>query len=124
MSQKLRDVLEVLRYELNYIEQGGFDRDRSSLGLESPFLGNLSCINFGDPLRAHACRECFLHQFVPEDKQTEDYPCHHIPLNDSGETVDELIKKKDPKQLAVVLEHWLHTTIARLEATQSRNVPQ
>jgi len=121
MSKDLRNVLEVLRYELNYIEQGGFDRDRTSLGMESPFLGNFTCINFGDPLRAHACRECSLHEFVPKDRQTEEYPCHYIRLSDSGETIAELIKKKDPKRLVVVLEHWLRTTIAQLEATQSRN---
>ncbi len=121
MSQDLRDVLQILRYELNYLEQGGYERDRLSHGTESPFLGNLSCINFGDPLRSHACRECILHQFVPEDKQTEEFPCHYIRLNASGENIAELIEKKDPDRLVFTLEHWLRTTIARLEATRERN---
>jgi hypothetical protein len=120
MPQDLREVLQILRYELNYLEQGGFDRDRALLGTESPFLGTFACINFGDPLRAHACRECLLHQFVPEDKQTEEFPCHHIRLSASGETVAELIEKKDPRRLVIALEHWLRNTIARLEATQER----
>jgi len=85
MSQDLREVLQLLRYELNYLEQGGYERDRA-LGTESPFLGTFACINFGDPLRSHACRECPLHQFVPEDKQTEEFPCHYIRLTASGET--------------------------------------
>lgn len=123
MSQDLRNALEVLRYELNYLEQGGYHRDRELLRSESPFVGNCFCINFGDPLRAHACRECFLYEFVPEDKQTEEYPCHYIQLNDSGETIAELIQKNDPERLAVVLEHWLRTTIARLEAKSSNSEP-
>jgi hypothetical protein len=118
MSKDLRDILQILRFELNYLEQGGFDRDRKLLGTESPFQGTFTCINFGDPLQTHTCRECLLHQFVPEDKQAEEIPCHHIPLNASGETIAELIEKKDSRQLVVALEHWLRTTIARLEGSE------
>jgi hypothetical protein len=121
MPQNLSEVLQTLRYELNYLEQGGFDRDRALLGIESPFLGTFACINFGDPLRAHACNECLLHQFVPKDKQTEEFPCHYIRLTASGETIASLIEKNDPRRLVIALEHWLRTTIARLEATQERN---
>jgi hypothetical protein len=117
MSQDLSDVLQMLRYELNYLEQGGFDRDRAAFGVESPFLGTFACINYGDPLRAHACRECLLHQFVPQDKRTEEFPCHYIPLSASGETIAELIAKKDPNRMVFSLKQWLRTTIANLEAT-------
>lgn len=121
MSQDLRDVLQILRYELNYLEQGGYERDRELLGTESPFLGSFACINFGDPLRSHACRECLLHQFVPEDKQIEEFPCHYIRLSDSGETIAEMIEKDDPQQLVIALQHWLRDTIARLEAALETN---
>jgi len=117
MSQNVREILQILRFELNYLEQGGFYRDRALLGTESPFLGTSTCINFGDPLRTHACRECLLHTFVPDDKQNEENPCHYIPLNDSGETIAQLIEKKDPERMVKVLELWLRTTIKRLEAT-------
>lgn len=121
MSQDVHEVLQVLRYELNYLEQGGFERDRASLGTESPFLGNFACINFGDPLRAHACRECPLYQFVPEDKQTEEFPCHFIRLTGSGETIAELMAKNDPRRLVTALEQWLRSTISTLEATLDSN---
>jgi hypothetical protein len=117
MLQDSRDVLQILRFELNYLEQGGFDRDRALHGTESPFQGTFTCINFGDPLRMHACRECLLHQFVPEERQTEEFPCHHIQLSAAGETVDELIHKQDPHRMLVALVDWLRTTIARLETT-------
>jgi hypothetical protein len=121
MTQDLREVLQVLRFELNYLEQGGFDRDRALLGTESPFRGSFACINFDDPLRAHACHECSLHQFVPEDKKTEEFPCHHIRLSDSGETIAELIEKNDPRRLVIALESWLRDTITRLETTPNQN---
>jgi len=117
MSQDVREVLQLLRYELNYLEQGGFERDKALLGTDSPFLGTFACINYGDPLRRHACRECGLMQFVPEDKQNEEFPCHFIPLNSSGDTIASLIQKKDQRRLVSTLEHWLRSTIARLEAT-------
>jgi hypothetical protein len=119
-SQDLREVLQLLRFELNYLEQGGFERDKALLGTDSPFLGTFACINYGDPLRRHACRECGLMQFVPEDKLTEEFPCHFIPLNASGETIHSLIEKNDQRRMVITLEHWLRGTIARLEATLAR----
>jgi hypothetical protein len=105
---------------LNYLEQGGFERDKALLGTDSPFLGTFACINYGDPLRRHACRECGLMQFVPEDKLNEEFPCHSIPLNASGETIASLIAKNDQRRLVITLQHWLRSTIARLEATPER----
>jgi hypothetical protein len=120
MAHDLRDILQVLRFELNYLEQGGFNRDRALLGIESPFRGTFACLNFSDPLQTHACRECILFQFVPDDKKTEEFPCHHICLTESGETVAQFIAKNDPGRMTVALEHWLRSTIADLEATLQR----
>ena len=120
MAQDLRELLQRLRYELNYLEQGGFERDRELRGIESPFLATPLCINCDDPLRRHACRECPLMQFVPEDRQNEEYPCHFIRLNASGETVASLIEANEPLQMVTALEQWLRSTIARLEAVVER----
>lgn len=117
MSVNVSDTLQILRFELNYLELGGMERDRALDAIKSPFQENSACLNFDDPLRAHACSECALFQFVPEDKQDEELPCHHIPLNDSGETVAELLVK-DRGRMVIVLEEWLRTTITRLEAMQ------
>ena len=124
MPQDLNGILQILRYELNYLEQGGFDRDHALLGTESPFLGTIACINFGDPIQTHACRECLLHQFVPEDKRTEDFPCHYIRLNDSGETIAGFITNNDERHMVSALDGWLRNTIARLEATLEREERQ
>src|SRR5271166_3819981 len=82
MSEDKRDVLEVLRYELNFIEQGGYGNWYSTpWGPASIFQDSLTCPNHGDPTRPHACHECLLYDFVPEQYRNEDVPCHHIPLN-------------------------------------------
>jgi hypothetical protein len=121
MAQDLRDTLQLLRFELSYLEQGGYNRDRALLGTESPFRGTFACLNFGDPIQSHACRECLLFQFVPDDKKNEDFPCHHIPLSESGETVAQLLASKDPDGMAMGLEDWLRVTIAKLETTMQRS---
>jgi hypothetical protein len=121
MAQDLRDTLQLLRFELSYLEQGGYNRDRALLGTTSPFRGTFACLNFGDPIQSHACRECLLFQFVPDDKKNEDFPCHHIPLSESGETVGRLLAKNDPDGMAKALEDWLRVTIAKLETTLQRS---
>lgn len=120
MAGDPRDVLEVLRYELSYLEQGGY-RSSDDGSLNSPFQASYSCLNFGNPLRPHACRECLLSDFVPEPARTEDVPCHYIQLN-GGETVASLMVRGDQTRLVLALEQWLRATIARLSAQRERDL--
>ncbi len=112
-----REIIEILRYELNFLEQGGYEHKATGEGLPSPFRTGYSCINFGDPLRRHACHECTLWQFVPEKARTDDVPCHGIEL-EVGVTIGELLRGNDRQRLIKLLEHWLRETIARLEAEE------
>ena len=119
MSEDRRDVLQVLRYELNFLEQGGYSRNiRQGYGM-SPFQDTLSCLNFGDPTRPHACQECLLYDFVPEQARTEDVPCHFIPLDDNGITAAQLLISGDNQRLELALQSWLRKTIARLDAERT-----
>jgi len=118
MSDDKRDVLEVLRDELNFLEQGGYGNWYSTpWGPASIFQDSLTCPNHGDPTRPHACRECVLYDFVPEQYRTEEVPCHHIPLNREGTTVGT------PQSEDVRLEnvkHWLKRTITLIEADRAK----
>jgi hypothetical protein len=126
MSEDKRDVLEVLRYELNFLEQGGYGNWYSTpWGPASVFQDSLTCPNHGDPTRPHACHECLLYDFVPEEYRTEDVPCHHIPLNRHGVTV--ATPNQTEEELRENVKHWLKRTIARIEADrakQSKEVKQ
>ena len=112
MSEDKRDQLGILRYELNFIEQGGYGKRFGSCGAFI-FEDSLTCPNHGDPICRHACHECLLYDFVPEEHRTDDIPCHHIPLNRSGLTISTSNQRQD--ELCNNVARWLKRTIARVE---------
>jgi hypothetical protein len=116
MAQDDRDVLEVLRAELDFIEQGGYGRSvRTPWKPTSVFQDSLSCINFGYPYRAHPCNECHLLDLVPPEERAEVVPCHHIPLNETGETVETLEMEDNQQKLEESVKNWLRTRIRQIE---------
>ncbi len=115
-----RDILEVLKVELQFLEQGGYGRSvRTPWKPTHIFQDSLSCLNFGDPERTHPCDECLLMQFVPAERQGESVPCHHIPLTMDGETVDTLEHQETQLALEERVAEWLRKTIARIEAERA-----
>src|SRR5262249_30721968 len=91
-----RPVKEVLQFELDFLEQGGYGRSVRTPWLPKvPFVDSPSCLNFNDPERPHPCKGCVLMEFVPEQHRSERVPCHHIPLTPSGATVESLFDPQD-----------------------------
>jgi hypothetical protein len=116
MSSDGRDILEVLKFELNFLEQGGYGRSvRTPWKPTSIFQDSLSCVNFNDPARPHACDECLLSDFVPGQHAEENVPCHHIPLNLDGETVETMERQYTQSELEEAVKGWLRATIQRIE---------
>lgn len=116
MASDDRDILEVLKFELNFLEQGGYGRSvRTPWKTTSIFQDSLSCLNFGEPERPHPCEECLLMKFVPEASQNETVPCHHIPITERGETLEHVEGRYNQAQLEEAVIQWLRRTIARLE---------
>jgi hypothetical protein len=121
MSDDKRDVLEVLKFELHFLEQGGYGRSvRTPWKATSAFQDSPSCLNFNDLARPHACSECLLTDFVPLELREENIPCHFIPLNELGETVDSMERHSHQPELEEALRKWLRSTIARLERERLR----
>ena len=115
-----RNTLEVLRAELDFIEKGGYGRSvKTPWQPTSVFQDSPICLNFADSERTHPCNECLLIDFVPADDRTQDVPCHFIPLNETGSTIDELEWKENQRETEEVLKSWLRASIARLEAERS-----
>lgn len=124
MPNDTRDILEVLKFELNFLEQGGYGRSvRTPWKPTSIFQDSLSCINFNDPSRPHPCSECLLSDFVPRESQCEEVPCHHIPLNSEGETVNSLERQATQLELEENVRNWLRATIRRIEKERGRGTP-
>lgn len=115
-SKDERDLLEVLKFELHFIEWKGYRRTARTAGAPPEVLQDSpSCINFGDPNRARPCDECQLLQLVPPESRSQNVPCHHIPLNEARETVASLAEQGGSRYVMEVVKSWLRSTIKRLE---------
>jgi hypothetical protein len=116
MTQDDRDTLEVLKAELDFVEKGGYGRSvKTPWQPTSIFQDSPSCINLGDLERTHPCSECVLIDFVPPEDRRQDVPCHHIPLNTSGETIDELEWKENQQKTEESVKNWLRSMISLVE---------
>jgi hypothetical protein len=121
MSTDSRDILEVLKFELNFLEQGGYGRSvRTPWKPTSIFQDSLSCINFNDPERPLPCTACLLYDLVPAEYREDNVPCHHIPLNEAGETVDTMERQYTQAELEQAVRDWLGKTIRRIEQDRAR----
>jgi hypothetical protein len=125
MPKDDRDIIEVFKTELDFIESGGYGRSVRTPWLPtSTFQDSLTCLNFGDPKRTRPCTECLLMQFVPSDRRSAGVPCHHIPLDEFGETVHMLERWETQEEMENAVKNWLRATIKRLEEerTQQRSI--
>ena len=120
MAKDDRDILEVLKQELSFIEEGGYGRSVRAPWLpKSIFQDSLSCLNYGFPYRAHPCSECSLLDFVRSEDRSQPVPCHFIPLNDAGNTIEEFETKGDEPRTQLAVKTWLQGKISQLEAERS-----
>jgi hypothetical protein len=121
MAHKNRDILEILRFELKFLEDGGYARSPHA-PWRAPYIfeDSPTCLNFKDSTRSHACSECLLLQLVPSDLREQDVPCRSIPLNDKGQTVDSLYRTGTPLEMAEALRDWLHREIRRIEGERKQ----
>jgi len=116
MAKDERDILELLKEELDFIEKGGYGRSvRTPWQSKSTFQDSLTCINYGYPYRAHPCNECHLLDFVSPEHKTESVPCHFIPLNSDGETIEDLERQDNEAKLEREVRAWLRARIKKLE---------
>src|ERR671939_455083 len=108
MPKDDRDLLELFREELDFLEKGGYGRSVSTPWKPtSAFQDSLTCINFGYPYRAHPCNECALVDFVPPEKLGETVPCHHIPLGENAETIETLELEENQHKMENAIQQWL-----------------
>ena len=115
-----RDILELLKEELNFIEKGGYGRSvRTPWIPRSAFEDSLTCINYGYPYRVHPCNECHLIDFVTPEHQAKTVPCHYIPVSATGETIEDLERQDNQPKLEAAVKNWLRSQIRRIEAQRA-----
>ena len=115
MAKDPRNLLTVLKAELEFLEKGGYrSPSRAKWRPQFAFEDSPTCLNYGDPARRKPCTECVLIDLVPKECREKKIPCRHIPLNVKGETVDSLYRTGTQEELEVALAIWLKSTIGRL----------
>ena len=123
MANDDRDILQLLKEELDFIEKGGYGRSvRTPWHAKSAFQDSLTCINYADPNHTHPCSECRLLDFVDPKHAREEIPCHFIPLDESGETIDALEHEDNEAKLERKVKDWLRARIREIEEKRSKPV--
>ena len=116
MANDDRDIFELLKDELDFIKKGGYGRSvRAPWKPKSAFQDSLTCINYGYPYRAHPCNECHLLDFVSPEHHGAEVPCHYIPLNEAGETIEDLEAEDNEAKLEQSVKDWLRARIKEIE---------
>ena len=119
MPRDHRDLLELLKAELTFLESGGYEyaRQQDVAWLPTFYLEDSpSCFHrWRAAARAHNCSACVLIHLVPAEHRAKSAPCRHIPLNAAGETIESFYKSGTKQELEWALDKWLREKIRELE---------
>jgi hypothetical protein len=116
MTFDKQTIIDKLQQELDILQRGGYNpSDEAPHWAPLVFRDSVSCPNVGLEFKVEPCSECFLMYFVPPEHRNKENPCHHIPLNERGETVASLSRAGDNQRLQDALRNWLQETIHRLK---------
>jgi hypothetical protein len=124
MPKDNRDLLEVLKFELEFLEQGGYGRlPREAWRSRLIFEDSPTCANFNSREQI-PCEECALTPLIPKDARDKNVPCDHIPITAAGDTLNSLYRTGTQQEIEDAVGAWLRTTIKRLEAEKAGQATQ
>ena len=116
MAPDGRDILDILRFELNFLLDGGYGRSpRTPWRAPAIFEDSPICPNFCDASHPQPCDRCLLAQFVPEALRKEKAACRFIELTQEGQTLEDLYRTGSQVELEEALAKWLRAQIERIE---------
>jgi len=122
MTYDTRDLLTVLKKELEFLEKGGYRNSaRAPWRPQLVFQDSPACLNFDPTQQARPCSECILTQLVPGEMQRKKFPCRYIPLNERGETIDSFYRSGTQEELESELGRWIKATIESLEKQKAKS---
>ena len=125
MAQDDRDILEILKFELSFLEDGGYGRSpHAPWRAPAIFEDSPICPNFCDPARPHPCESCLLEQFVPDGQKKESTPCRFITLTEEGATVEDLYRTGSQVEMEEALAKWLRAQIAKIERERAASAKE
>jgi hypothetical protein len=116
MSTDRRNLLQVLKAELEFLEAGGYQNAaKSSWRPQFIFEDSPTCLYSNVVVHRHPCTACALIELVPANRRRERAPCRHIPLNNEGETLDSLYRTGTRDEIEAATAKWLKAEIQILE---------
>lgn len=116
MQKDERDLLEVLKSELQFLENHGYRRSpETAWRPKYIFEDSPSCLNYEAEENRRPCTDCALIYLVPPAQRSANSPCRYIPLNESAETLDSLYRYGNQTEIENAVGTWLRAAIARLE---------
>jgi len=116
MQKDERDLLDLLKSELEFLENQGYRREpETAWRSKYVFEDSPSCLNYYAEQNPRPCAECALSYLVPPALRSAKFPCRHIPLTMSGETLDSLYRYSDRAEIENTVGTWLRNAIQRLE---------
>ena len=96
MQKEERDLLEVLKSELEFLKAGGYGPSpRTAWRPRYIFEDSPACANYESREHPGPCTDCVLIHLVPPESRSTKFPCRHIQLSASGETLDSLYRCSD-----------------------------
>lgn len=116
MTGDPRNLLKVLKAELEFLEHGGYCPTAGAAWRpQFIFQDSPTCLNFNPAQPPKPCSDCVLMQLVPKEQQNRKIACRYIPLNEQGETIDSFYRFGTRDELEAAFGKWLRATIQRLE---------
>jgi len=122
MARDGRNLLTVLKAELEFVQKGGYRLTvRSFWRPQFIFQDSPTCLNFDGTQEPRLCSDCIMSELAPPSLRDSKVPCRHIPLNDQGETIDSLYRSATLEELDAALTKWLVATIQKLEEERAQS---
>jgi len=111
-----RQLLQAARRELCFFDAGGYGRQFRSQWRPTLLLRDSPvCINYSYTGRQYGCSHCPFFSLVPRAGRETLLPCHHIPLDLSGNTIARLYQKGTQEALDRRYRDWLSNLIREFE---------
>ena len=121
MQLSKEEIIENLKLEKTILADGGYGRSVRTPWRSNQYLrDSITCPNVGESEKTHPCSECFLIDYVHPSHRDLKIPCHFIPLNAEGDTIDSLTGRGNIDKLEQELLDWIEDTISRLESWKSK----
>jgi hypothetical protein len=117
MQKDTRDLLDVLKFELQVLERGGYGSSpREPWRQHLAFEDSPSCMNYDANENPAPCEECVLMQLVPAAQRGAKIPCRQIPLTKEEETLECLYRCGTQLEIEDAMRNWLLSTIQQIES--------